>query len=196
MAHVVMEQRACQSTASRDIGTAPEGAPVKVAFKLTADLLHRTREQLVLPHPFAAERVGFLSCRVGAVKPSGWLVLAHDFHPVEDNDYLEDFSVGAMMGPTAIRKAMQFAFNNEVAMFHVHMHGHRGQPWFSGTDLRENANFIPDFWHVRPHSVHGALVLSKDSLAGMCWHPQSPRPLRFNDFSIVGSPMSLLRRAR
>jgi hypothetical protein len=43
--------------------------------------------------------------------------------------------------------------------------------------------------------VHGAIVLSRDSLAGNCWHPQSQKPIRFSDSSIVGAPMRLSRRA-
>lgn len=164
-----------------------------VAFKISGGLLRRVCEDLNRPHPFAAERVGFLSCRVGALKPSGWVVLAHDFHPVADSDYLRDRSVGAMMGPAAIRKALQVALSNEVGMFHVHIHGHRGKPWFSGVDLRETAKFVPDFWHVRPHLVHGAIVLSLDSAAGLCWHPQAPRPVVFSKFSVVGAPMRTWR---
>lgn len=166
---------------------------MKVAFRLTRNLLSEVIDDLRRPHRFAAERVGFLSCKVGKLKPSGWVVLAHAFHSVNDDDYLDDCSVGAMMGPAAIRKAMQIALNNEVGMFHVHIHGHSGRPRFSGTDLRETAKFVPDFWHVRPHMIHGAIVLSLDSMAGLCWHPQRAAPIRISAFSVVGAPMSLLR---
>jgi hypothetical protein len=164
-----------------------------VAFKITENLFNRVCEDLHRPHAFAAERVGFLSCRVGAIRPAGWVVLAHDFYPVADADYLRDRSVGAMMGPAAIRKALQVALSNEVGMFHVHIHGHRGRPRFSGVDLRETAKFVPDFWHVRPHLVHGAIVLSLDSAAGLCWHPQAPKPVVFSKFSVVGAPMRAWR---
>ncbi len=169
---------------------------MKVAFKITRALLGRTFDDLSRPHPFAAERVGFLSCRVGALRPSGWVVLAHDFHSVADEDYLRDRTVGAMMGPAAIRRAMQVALSHEVCMFHVHIHEHRGQPWFSGTDLRETAKFVPDFWHVRPQLVHGAIVLSVDSAAGLCWHPQHSKPFRFSDFSVVGAPTTAVRSSK
>jgi hypothetical protein len=162
---------------------------MRVAFKITGDLLRRALEDLNRPHEFAAERVGFFSCRVGGLKPAGWVVLAHDFHPIDDGDYLRDRTAGAMMGPSAIRKAMQVALSNEVGMFHVHIHGHRGRPRFSNVDLSETAKFVPDFWHVRPHVVHGAIVLSLDSLVGLCWHPQAITPVRFSEFSIIRAPM-------
>jgi hypothetical protein len=166
---------------------------MKVAFRLTRNLLGEVINDLRRPHQFAAERVGFLSCRVGSLKPSGWIILAHAFYPVSDDDYLDDPSVGAMMGSAAIRKAMQIALNNDVGIFHVHMHEHRGSPRFSGTDLRETAKFVPDFWHVRPHMIHGAIVISLDSIAGLCWHPQRAAPICISAFSVVGAPMSLWR---
>lgn len=169
---------------------------MRVVFKISRSLLGKTFDDLRRSHPFAAERVGFLSCRVGGLMPSGWVVLARDFHPVADDDYLRDRTVGAMMGPAAIRKAMQIALNGEVCMFHVHVHGHRGQPSFSRVDLRETAKFVPDFWHVRPHLVHGAVVLSLDSATGLCWHPQYSKPLRFSNFSVVGAPMSVARSVK
>lgn len=169
---------------------------MRVAFKTTSGLLESVYDDLRRPHPFAAERVGFFSCRVGALKPSGWIVLAHEFHAVADVDYLRDHTVGAMMGPDAIRKAMQVALSAEVCMFHVHVHEHRGRPGLSGTDLRETARFVPDFWHVRPHLVHGAIVLSKDSAIGLCWHPQISAPIRISEFSVVGAPMRLIRELK
>jgi hypothetical protein len=169
---------------------------MRVAFKITRTLLGNVYDDLRRRHPFAAERVGFLSCRVGALKPGGWVVLAHEFHSVADADYLRDHSVGAMMGPDAIRKALQVALSREVCMFLVHIHEHRGRPGFSGTDLRETAKFVPDFWHVRPHMVHGAVVLSIDSVAGLCWHPQAPAPICISEFSLVGAPMRLVRELK
>jgi len=169
---------------------------MRAAFKITGTLLGDVYHDLRRPHPFAAERVGFLSCRVGALKPAGWVILAHQFHTVADADYVADHTVGAMMGPHAIRKAMQVALGAEVGIFHVHIHEHRGRPGFSGTDLRETAKFIPDFWHVRPHMVHGAIVLSIDSIVGLCWHPQASAPLPISEFSLVGTPMRLIREMK
>jgi hypothetical protein len=169
---------------------------MRVAFKITGTLLGDVYHDLRRPHPFAAERVGFLSCRIGALKPDGLVVLAHEYHTVADADYLPDDAVGAMMGPGAIRKSLQIALSREVCMFHLHIHEHCGRPRFSGVDLRETAKFVPDFWHVRPHMVHGAIVLSIDSIVGLCWHPQASAPLPISDFSVVGAPMRLIREEK
>jgi hypothetical protein len=166
---------------------------MKVTFRILASLLLEVRTDLARPHHFAAERVAFISCNVASLSDKGILILARTFHPVDDHDYLDDPRVGAMMGPEAIRKALQLAYKAPMAMFHVHVHEHHGRPWFSRTDLSENANFIPDFWHVRPTFPHGAIVLSLDSMAGMCWMPNGRKPVRIQSFAAVGTPMQLAR---
>lgn len=160
-----------------------------IQFKITRKLLDEVRRDLDRRHPFAAERVGFISCKVGALPAGGVVILAHAHHPVEDDDYLDDPTVGAMMGPGAIRKAMQRAYNENVSMFHVHMHDHLGTPWFSKIDIREAKKFVPDFWNVRPEMPHGALVFSMDSVAGLCWLPQTHQVEMVSKISIVGAPL-------
>lgn len=168
---------------------------MKILFKIAGQLLHSIRADLVRPHAFAAERVGFISCRVGGLKPSGVIILAQDYHPVADVDYLEDMTVGAMMGAGAIRKALEYAYNHKVSMFHVHLHANFGLPKFSKTDLRESEKFVPDFWNVRPEMPHGAIILSYNSIAGRCWYPGKKKPLQMQRFQIVGFPISEIRGA-
>jgi hypothetical protein len=161
---------------------------MKVIFKITRRLFTDTQADLLRPHAFAAERVGWLRCRIGQAPDGALLILAHDFHPVQDADYLDDRSVGAMMGPAAIRKALQLALMSKAAIFHVHMHDHEGRPGFSGIDSRETAKFVPDFWHVRPELPHGALVFSRDRLYGRCWYPGG-KVLEISEAVIVGAPL-------
>lgn len=160
---------------------------MKVLFKITSALLELVREDLSRAHPFAFERVGFLSCRTASLRPSGLVVLACEYLPVANDDYVNDSTVAAMMGPAAIRKAMQHAYNNDVGMFHVHIHDHSGTPRPSETDLHETAKFVPDFWHVKPQMPHGAIILSRDSISGRCWYPERKKPFSISRFKIVGT---------
>jgi hypothetical protein len=159
---------------------------VRVLFKTPNSLLEIVREDLIRPHAFAFERVGFLPCRMARLKPSGLVVLACEYLPVADEDYVNDCTVGAMMGANAIRKALQFAYDNAVGMYHVHMHDHPGIPRPSKTDLDETAKFVPDFWHVRPEMAHGAIIVSRDSISGRCWFPGRRKPISFSKLTIVG----------
>ncbi len=162
-----------------------------VQVKITEQLRDRVFADLLRPHPFAAERVGFISCRP-AVAGSGVLLLASGFHAVADDDYLPDLRVGAMMGSAAIRKALQLAYGEQISMLHVHLHDHLGQPGFSRTDLRETEKFVPDFFHVRPELPHGALILSRDSAVARCWMEKARRPIWADKITIVGSPLVIL----
>lgn len=138
-------------------------------FRITRPLLDRLHADLSRPHPYAFERVAFLSCKPAALPPNGILLLASDLHTIDDTDYERDDSVGAMLGAGAFRRALQYALNHAVSMFHVHRHEHSGSPWFSKVDLAESARFVPDFWKVRPTFPHGALVLSHDCISGLVW---------------------------
>lgn len=141
---------------------------MSVTFKITRRLLDEIRRDLARPHPFAHERVGFIAASLSSADDRLW-VLARSYRPVADEDYLPDPSVGAMMGPEAIRKAMQWSLTEAIALFHVHTHGGRGRPGFSGIDLREQAKFVPTFFQTARKCPHGALVLSDNLASGNIW---------------------------
>jgi len=162
---------------------------MRVLFKITNRLLDEVKDNLERAHSFAAERVGFLVCRPGLLEEGGIVILSHSLHDVADEDYVDDPSVGAMMGPAAIRKALQTAYNQGASMFHVHLHAHRGKPGFSRVDAKESAKFVPDFWNVQPDLPHGAIVLSDDSAYGKCWVPGQRSPVEISEFAFVGVPM-------
>ncbi|MGE4296486.1 MAG: hypothetical protein AB7E47_00535 [Desulfovibrionaceae bacterium] len=165
---------------------------MKITFKITAALLDGIRKDLDRPHAFAFERVGFIAAGLTTVA-GGVMILAHAYRPVEDGDYIPDRTVGVMMGPEAIRKALQWAMCVRVALFHVHSHGGYGIPRFSGVDLRENAKFVPDFFKVAPQCAHGAIVLTSDAANGQIWldRRQPCRPI--DTFSVTGVPIKKWR---
>ena len=161
---------------------------MKVCFKITTVLLTAIRADLRRPHPFARERVGFISAGLSAVG-DGLLVLAREYRSVPDDDYLNDPTVGAMMGPGAIRNALQWALQDGLALFHVHTHGGDGIPGFSGIDLRENAKFVPDFFKVAPQCAHGAIVLSDTAAHGLIWFGRTQANHLITSFVEVGAPL-------
>lgn len=158
---------------------------MNIHFKMPQALLAAVREDLQRPHAYAMERVGFLACRFGT-SDRNLLILGCEYHPVTDEDYEEDSSVGARFSSGAIRCALEVGLSAAVGMFHVHMHEHRGVPGPSNVDWREWAKFVPNFWHVQPRLPHGALVLSLDRMSGWCWFPGRSQPLAISRFSVVG----------
>lgn len=127
------------------------------------------RADLSRPHPWASERVGFLFARAGDGGPGRPIVVGTDWLTMPDGDYDEDPRVGAMLSHAGFRRAMQATISRSLSAWHVHQHDHFGPPLFSRLDLRENQNFVPDFFNVQPGFPHGALVLSRDAIAGLSW---------------------------
>jgi hypothetical protein len=119
------------------------------------------------------------------------LVLARTYRAVADGDYLHDPSVGAMIGPAAIRKALQWALSEGVAVFHVHTHGGIGRPGFSNIDLREQAKFVPNLFQIAPQCPHGALVLSNNSVHGHIWLDGDKSFEIVTGFVEVGAPLNI-----
>ena len=161
---------------------------LRIRIKLPVRLVEETRAHLVKPHPFAAERVGFISARPASIA-DGVLLAAHSYIPVADDDYVDRPGYGAYIGGAAIRKAMQFSFNNNASVFHVHVHDHRGVPRFSDIDLAEYPKFVPDFWKVQPALPHGALLLSRDRAIALVWYPGQRRPIPAAEVWSVGTHM-------
>jgi len=165
---------------------------MKYELRMTRSLLERLHADLDRPHPHAAERVAFLTCRPAPVSHEQMVLLGVEINPVRDEDYEEDTSVGAMLGAGAFRRIMQVAYNTPVTVIHAHRHEHHGAPWFSDLDLREARRYVPDFWKVRPGFPHGILVLSHDSAAGLIWNSRSRSPSRLRRVVVVGTPLSAL----
>jgi hypothetical protein len=162
-------------------------------FRATRSFIQEVRRDLSRPHAFAHERVGFITVRA-ASGADGLVLLAENYYPVADNEYVRDNTVGAMIGQEALRKALDLALLQGVGVFHVHMHFPSARLWFSATDLREQAKFVPDFFKVCPQMPHGAVVLNDKTLAGRIW--TAPAQVKnIDEFNIVGSRSTVGRAA-
>lgn len=168
---------------------------MNVLFRATEAFMASVRRDLTRPHAFAHERIGFITTRAAA-GADYLVVLAEDYYPVADDDYVRDPMVGARIGQHALRKALNLALLAPVGVVHVHMHLLPSRRlWFSQVDLSEMRNFMPDFFKVGPKMPHGALVLSPRSAAGLVWTASnSVQP--FAEFNFVGSQMKVVQAAR
>jgi hypothetical protein len=161
---------------------------MKSYIKITNQLLAQIRRDLRRPHRFAHERVGFI--KAGASITGETLQLfAVAYQPVADEDYEQDPLVGARIGGNAMRKALQFAYKSRSALLHVHTHGGRGHPEFSGIDLKSAAEFVPGFFHAIPRMPHGLVVLSNDSATAKLWLDEEDTGTYVSGFAAIGSPL-------
>lgn len=161
--------------------------------RMTRDFASRMREDLLRPHSHAYERVAFITARAAELD-NGIALLASEYHPVADEDYVPDPTVGAMMSEAAVRTAMQIAWRSKCSMIHVHLHGHKGIPGFGQLDLEENGRFMPEFFNVQPLLPHAAIVLSHNAAAGLIWTERGRRPVPFDEIVEVGHPIRISRR--
>ncbi|MCQ8870361.1 hypothetical protein NP945_00805 [Mesorhizobium sp. LMG17149] len=161
---------------------------MKILVKISGGLLDRVREDLQRPHHFAHERVGFLTAGVAACR-DGLLLLIRGYLPVDDGDYEPSRAVGARIGSNAMRKAVQAAYRPQSSLLHVHTHGGRGVPRFSGVDLESAKDFVPAFFQTVAKMPHGLLVLSDDAAAGNLWLDHS-KSVPINRFFRVGRSLT------
>lgn len=175
------------------IETKKANEPIEVTFRANRAFLTKVRDDLIRPHAFAHERVGFITVRA-ARGAEGIVLLAENYYPVADADYVNDQTVGAMIGQEGLRKALEIALLQRVGVFHVHMHGLSTRLWFSGIDLSEQMKFIPDFFTVCPNMPHGALVLNAKTAAGRVWLGPN-HVTHITSFDEVGALTTLTRAA-
>lgn len=161
---------------------------MNVTLKIAGSLLDLVRRDLARPHFFAHERVGFLTAGAAAA-PGGLLLLVRGYMPVADEDYEVDPKVGARIGSNAMRKAAQSAYRPASALLHVHTHGGRGLPGFSGVDLKSGKEFVPGFFHSCPKMPHGLLVLSDNGATGLLWLEPGKPSVSIDRFIRVDRPI-------
>jgi len=161
-------------------------------IRISRQLVERVQADLRRRHPFAHERVGFLTCKTAALPDDGVLMIPMSYHPLGDDEYLESDDAGAMMNERAIGMAIRLAYRGRESIVHVHEHGHAGRPGFSKIDVREGRAFMPDFFNASPRQPHGLMVLSRDYAAALVWRP-GRGPDCSAGVTIVGAPVRFVR---
>lgn len=159
---------------------------MKILIKITEELLARVRADLHRRHPFAFERVGFLTAGAARSPEGDILLLCRSYHPVADEHYEATATVGAQIGSDAMRQVIEVAHPGKSALLHIHTHGGRGLPTFSKTDLVSGAQFVPGFFNALPRTPHGLLVLSNTSARGLVWTAKNAKPQHVDGFTRVG----------
>ena len=159
-----------------------------VHLKIDGRLLDDVRQDLRRPHPFAHERVGFLTAGAADLG-NRLLLLVRGYTPIADEDYEIDRRVGAKIGSAAMRKAVQSAYRPAATLLHVHTHGGHGKPGFSGVDLNSANEFVPGFFETTPRMPHGLLVLSNDAAHGLLWLADSRAPVAIDQFLRIDAPL-------
>lgn len=172
---------------------------MKIIVKLTGTLHNEILRDLSRSHPFADERVGFVAGRLGTGASGNRLLLLTHYYPIADSEYLKDQSVGARIGSEAITKAMHTVYYGRTAhegIFHIHLHGHRGETSMSGVDSREIPPLIPGFQSVGREAAHGIIILSLDHGSAWVWLPGNEASLQAASMAVIGAPIGVFNQRR
>lgn len=170
----------------------PEPHVGAVRLRIQRPLVERMKADLRRPHPFAAERVGFLSVAVGRGERDELLILGVEYRAVAEEHYVQDSQVGVRIGVGAIREALERIRVSGHGLFHVHLHDHPGLPNFSGTDRREQPRLVEGFRRVGRHVPHGMMVLSANSASAWVWLPGEDAPVLPEQITFVGYPLTII----
>lgn len=168
---------------------------MKTMVKIPRDLVEQAKADLLRPHPFAFERVGFISTRCTCLK-SITLVHCVAYSPVSDDHYINDETVGARIGPGAITEAMSRAVNDSVGQIHVHYHGGSGLPHPSHTDGSELPPLSGGFRNANDAEAHGWMILGEADAYALILLPGQADAIAELPVSIVGFPTVVNRRHR
>jgi hypothetical protein len=170
---------------------------MRIEVKLTGALYDRIMRDLMRPHPFAAERVGFVFARVGSLADQGKLILLNHYHSIPDQQYIDDPAVGARTGSETMTWAMQAVYHGRAAregIFHIHLHGHNGETGMSNVDSDEIPKLIPGFQSVGREAAHGIIILSRDHGSAWVWLPGSKEAVHAVCVSVIGVPVFVFER--
>lgn len=165
---------------------------MKTTLKIPAPLLQTVRTDLARRHAFAYERVGFMTAGACWQTDGTLLLVAAGYASVEDEHYEQNTRVGAAIGASAFRSALQTAYASGKALLHVHSHGRQGLPSFSRVDLTSGSQFVPSFFSTIPKMPHGMLVLSDTHATGLVWHRADERPVYFSRIVEVGASLKTI----
>lgn len=163
-------------------------------IKITQKLYNEIFEDLQRPHEFAGERIGFISAKVGDTTSDHKIIILYKYFPVEDGDYIDDPMVGAKIGSTAIRKAMQRILDTGESLFHVHLHYFSGKPRLSSVDRNDIPPVIKSFQAVKPNAPHGIFLLGKDACTSVVLLPNSAEFVKPEKISIIGFPLRIYKK--
>jgi len=171
---------------------------MRIHLKMRGSTYREIIRDLVRPHPFATERVGFVFGRTGSLANQGKVILINRYHSIPDSHYVEDPTVGARIGSEALTWAMQAVYHGRPSregIFHIHMHGHKGEPGMSATDAFEIPKVLPGFQSTGRHASHGIIILSRDHGSAWVWLPASQGPARADAVIVVGAPVGMFERS-
>lgn len=132
-------------------------------IKIPEILLTQIKDDLSIPHPHAMERAGFVFGNYIENKKKQTIIFLNQYQTISDDLYIENSKVGASINSKAIRNAYQKALDEDLCIFHIHLHEFdEGIPLFSNTDMRSLPDIVKSSQELLPQNYHGMIVFGKN----------------------------------
>jgi len=164
---------------------------MNVKVRIPQSLINEIGADLARPHPFAAERIGFILGRLVDAGPERVVVLMTQYLAVDDDHYINDRRSGARIDSNAIRAAMQAVLDSGQGAFHVHMHHWPGYPRLSPMDASEIPPVVTALARAGPSHAHGIFLMHRVECAAWVWLPGAPGSVLADSVSVVGYPLRI-----
>jgi len=164
---------------------------MNIIIRITRSLDREIRNDIIRPHQFAAERIGFISGVHSRIGKDEYLIILKKYYPVDDADYIEDDSVGARINGNAIRKAMQHIITTHEGMFHIHMHPFNYPPSMSRTDRLEIPPVVNSLCNVDKSVLNGCIIMSNTLCCAYVNVLGQKQLIGTNKIRVIGFPFSL-----
>ena len=168
-----------------------------IEIKMTGLLYQEIKKDLARPHPFAAERVGFVFGKLGSLSGKSKAVILTRYHSIPDDQYEEDDTVGARIGSEAMGTAMQAIFKGRITkegIFHIHVHEHQGPTGMSRVDADGLPPMMPGFQAMGRTAAHGIIILSHDHGSGWTWLPGASEPIVADAMTVIGPSVRVFKQ--
>lgn len=166
---------------------------MRIQMKIDGRFLDHVIRDLHRPHEYAYERIGFIFVKKGIIQNKDTMLLPSYYMPIADEHYIPDPTVGARYNADAIRSVMQRVLDTGEGAFHVHEHS-TILPTFSRDDIENQNRLIPTFRNVGMKSIHGAILLTEDTINGLCWLPNETHPRSIPKITIIKRPLKIYIR--
>lgn len=160
-----------------------------VNFRVSKKLKEKIDIDLSKKHSYAYERVGFVLTRTHWIGEKA-IVLAYDYKPVADEDYIKDDDVGARINSRAIKKAIEIAYSENCGIFHVHAHCHLEKPIESSSDIAGIKPMMESISRIGKKQLFGYVILSENSALCKIKSPSDKSFIEASVYSEVGYPMN------
>jgi hypothetical protein len=126
---------------------------------------HRLHETVFNEHG-AHENVAFCLVSHFQEGPDTVLLVRHVI-ALEESDYTDDATVGAMWQGRAMLPVIELAMNENLGILLVHAHAFGSPPRLSLTDLETTHRLLPMFQRRVPTRPHGSIVVSTGNAGGV-----------------------------